>query len=425
MIFNLIFGILKSSFDLLKEMAPYLVFGFLSAGILREFISAEKIAKHLGKSSLGSVVKAALFGIPLPLCSCGVIPPTMALRNAGASKGSVLSFLIATPTTGVDSIFATYSLLGPVFAVYRVVASFLAGLFSGFSANLLDTHSALPPKTEKHTTQTSVKIKIGFFSRVQKIFSYAFLELMSDIGKWLVIGILIGGVITYLIPADFFQTSFTSPWQALLLILIVSVPLYVCATGTIPIAAALMLKGLNPGAAFVLLLAGPATNAVTITVISKYLGKKTTAIYLVTLVLSSLGLGFLLDFIWTRFDLAFSFQHHINHQMLPGWLEIGSAVFLTVLLLYALIKNQFVSSANKKEEIIVKDTDKETDLLVPGMTCNNCVNHVKNALVNLSGINNVDIDLKSKNVRIIHNNNITKDQMVLAVENSGYTVSNK
>ncbi|MBN2413332.1 permease [candidate division KSB1 bacterium] len=425
MIVNLIFGILKSSFDLLKEMAPYLVFGFISAGILKEFISAEKIAKHLGKSSLGSVLKAALFGIPLPLCSCGVIPPTMALRNAGASKGAVLSFLIATPTTGVDSIFATYSLLGPVFAVYRVIASFLAGIFSGFSANLLETKTALPAKPEKHKTLTNVKIKISFFNRIQKIFSYAFLELMSDIGKWLVIGILIGGVITYLIPADFFQTSFTSPWQALLLILIVSVPLYVCATGTIPIAAALMLKGLNPGAAFVLLLAGPATNAVTITVISKYLGKKTTVIYLVTLVLSSLGLGFLLDFIWTRFDLAFSFQHHMNHQMLPGWLEIGSAVFLTVLLLYVLIKNQFVSSAYKKEDIIVKDTDIETDLLVPGMTCNNCVNHVKNALINLSGINNVNIDLKSKNVKIIHKNNITKDQMVLAVENSGYMVSNK
>jgi len=425
MILDIMLGVLQSSFDLLKEMAPYLLFGFLSAGILKEFISAEKIAGHLGKSSLGSVVKAALFGIPLPLCSCGVIPPTMALRNAGASKGSVLSFLIATPTTGVDSIFATYSLLGPVFAIYRVFASFFAGIFSGFSANLLESKNAAPPNPAKHTTQTNIKIKISLLSRIQKIFSYAFVELMSDIGKWLVIGILIGGVITFLIPADFFQSSFTSPWQALLLILLVSVPLYVCATGTIPIAAALMLKGLNPGAAFVLLLAGPATNAVTITVISRYLGKRTTVIYLVTLVLSSLGLGFLLDFIWTRFDLAYSFQHHMGHQMLPGWLETGSAVVLTVLLLYVLIKNQIVSSAHKKEEFIVKDSDIQTDLIVPGMTCNNCVNHVKNALVNLSGIENVAIDLKTKNVTIVHNNNITKNQMVLVVEKSGYQVTNK
>jgi len=424
MILNIFIGILKSSFDLLKEMAPYLLFGFLSAGILREFISAEKIAKHLGKSSLGSVVKAALFGIPLPLCSCGVIPPTMALRNAGASRGSVLSFLIATPTTGVDSIFATYSLLGPVFAVYRVIASFLAGIFSGFSANLLDTKASLPPKQEKQITQANVKIKLGFVNRIKKIFDYAFVELMNDIGKWLIIGILIGGIITYLIPPDFFQTSFTSKWQAILLILIVSVPLYVCATGTIPIAAALMLKGLNPGAAFVLLLAGPATNAVTITVISKYLGKKTTVIYLVTLILSSLGLGLLLDYIWTHLNLDYSFHHHMEHQMLPVWLEIGSAVILTLLLIFVLTKNHIVS-LTKQEEIIVQDSDKQTDLIVPGMTCNNCVTHVKNALVKLSGVENVNIDLKNKNVKIIHTNIVNKDKMVLAVEDSGYQVSNK
>jgi len=138
MIIEIIQGILISSFKLLAAMAPFLLFGFLFAGILNEFISADKIARHLGKRSFASVIKAALFGIPLPLCSCGVIPPTMALRKSGASRGAVLSFLIATPTSGVDSIFATYSLLGPFFAAYRVAASFVAGIFSGVMANFID-----------------------------------------------------------------------------------------------------------------------------------------------------------------------------------------------------------------------------------------------------------------------------------------------
>jgi len=423
-IIDFVFGVLKSSYILLMEMAPYLLFGFLSAGILREFISTEQIARHLGKNSFGSVVKAALFGIPLPLCSCGVIPPTMTLRNAGASRGSVLSFLIATPTTGMDSIFATYSLLGPVFAVYRVVASFFAGIFSGIAVNLFDRGSAdaVPlPQPQAAVSGT----KPGLLTRIYKILHYAFVELLSDIGKWLLIGIVIGGLITWLIPPDFFQSTFTSRWQAILLILLVSIPLYVCATGSIPIAAALMMKGLNPGAAFVLLLAGPATNAVTITVISRYLGKKTTLIYLSTLIISSMGFGFLLDFIWNRFDLAFSFHHHHHHQMLPGWVNTTAALFLTVMLTFVLVK-RFISERQKRIEASnMQVNDKSTDLLVPGMTCNNCVTHVKNALVKLAGVESVTIDLSSKLVRVQHTGSIGKQELALAVENSGYKVTNK
>ncbi len=423
MIIDFIFGVLKSSFVLLLEMAPYLLFGFLGAGLLREFISTEQIARHLGKNSFGSVIKAALFGIPLPLCSCGVIPPTMTLRNAGASRGSVLSFLIATPTTGVDSIFATYSLLGPVFAVYRVIASFIAGLFTGIVANLFDKNSAANstmPQKDTNITNT----RPGLLTRIYNIFHYAFVELPGDIGKWLLVGILVGGLITWLIPPDFFQSTFTSQWQAMLLILLVSIPLYVCATGSIPIAAALMMKGLNPGAAFVLLLAGPATNAVTVTVISRYLGKKTTLIYLSTLIISSMGLGFLLDFIWTQFNLAYSFHHHHNHQLLPEWLNAASTIFLSAMLAFVLVK-RYITSRQKPIKVNTRQvTDKSTELLVPGMTCNNCVTHVKNALVKLAGVENVDIDLGSKRVRVQHTGSISKTELALAIENSGYQVAN-
>jgi uncharacterized protein len=416
-VINIIIGILNSSLDLLIAMAPYLLFGFLFAGILKEFISAEKIAKHLGKSSVGSVVKAALFGIPLPLCSCGVIPPTMALRKAGASRGAVLSFLIATPTSGVDSIAATYSLLGPFFAVYRVVASFFAGIFSGIVANVLDKEENKGPdsgdlENEKHVTKT-------LFSRLESIFHYAFIELLTEIGKWLVIGIFVGGLITYLIPESFFTNSLFYGWKAILLMLVVSVPLYVCATGSIPIAAALLMKGINPGAAFVFLLAGPATNAVTMTVITKYLGKKTALIYITTLVMSSLAFGLFLDLVWDSWGLS-PITHFHGHSMVPYWLELASATVLAGLLFYLFIKNSFLF--NKKEFVQKDKNNVVSNFNVPDMTCNNCVQHVEKALLGVDGVENVTIDLGTKKVNIEHADKATKQKLIDAINNSGYSV---
>ncbi len=213
---DIVSGILKESYDLLNAMSPYLLFGFFFAGILHIFFSSEVIARHLGKSSFLSVVKAALFGIPLPLCSCGVLPAAMSLRREGASKGAIMSFLISTPTTGVDSILATYSLLGGLFAVYRVIASFFAGVFSGVLANIFTRHEEslteekeekckLCDEREEHTHTAGFKIKGAF--------SYAFGELLQDVGKWLVLGIIIGGCIAYFIPEEFIHNYLGSGWQ--------------------------------------------------------------------------------------------------------------------------------------------------------------------------------------------------------------------
>lgn len=414
---NIIIGILSSSLDLLIAMAPYLLFGFFFAGILNEFISAEKIAQHLGKSSIGSVVKAALFGIPLPLCSCGVIPPTMALRKAGASRGAVLSFLIATPTSGVDSIAATYSLLGPFFAVYRVVASFFAGIFSGIVANLLDKGTDQEPKSGPVSTSEQTNKTVS--ARIKSIFYYAFIELLSEIGKWLVIGIFVGGLITYLIPESFFTESIFSGWKAILLMLVVSVPIYVCATGSIPIAAALLLKGINPGAAFVFLLAGPATNAVTMTVITKYLGKKSAFIYIATLIMSSLAFGLLLDLLWGHWGLSTTTHFH-GHSMIPRWLEIASALVLSGLLLFVFIKN--ISIFNKKEFIQKDKNNMVSNFNVPNMTCNNCVQHIEKALLSVDGVENVIIDLGTKKVNIEHADKATKQKLLDAINDAGYSV---
>lgn len=412
-----IVGIFNSSFTLAKEMAPYLLFGFLVAGILNEFITPEKIARHLGRSSFGSVFKAALFGVPLPLCSCGVIPPTMALRKGGASPGAVLSFLIATPTSGVDSIAATYSLMGPFFAAYRVAASFFAAILTGTVANVLKLPGGEPVEKSIGTDDHDLS---PLWKRILRVFHFGFIKLISDIGKWLVIGILIGGAITYFLPADFFSSTLRSGLVNILLMLVVAVPLYVCATGSIPIAAALMLKGLNPGAAFVFLLAGPATNSVTITVISKLLGKKSTIVYLAGIIFSSVALGLLLDLLWNRLGLgiAFAHHHHHHHQLLPMWLQWGSAVALLSLLAIPSI-SAFIKKFMKPQPLSVS-TDMTSTLYVPGMTCNNCVAHVKKAAESVDGVEQVAVDLKTKKVEIHHADRATREKITKAIHEAGY-----
>ena len=210
----------------------------------------------------------------------------------------------------------------------------------------------------------------------------------------------------------------------IVLMVIISIPIYVCATGSIPIAAALMIKGLNPGAAFVFLLAGPATNSVTITVISKFLGKKSTIIYLSTLVLSSIGLGLLLDAMWGRFGFGESILPQHQHEILPGWLEWTSSVFLLFLLALPIILKLF-SSIKKDKSNPKPETDMQSTLIVPGMTCNNCVNHVKNAVERVSGVDDVNIDLKTKKVSISYQENVDLVQLVQAIENSGYDVQDQ
>lgn len=423
MIIDIAKGIIVSSFELFAAMAPYLLFGFLFAGILNELISAEKIARHLGKSSFGSVIKAALFGIPLPLCSCGVIPPTMALRKNGASRGAVLSFLIATPTSGVDSIFATYSLLGPFFAAYRVAASFITGIFSGSMANLLDRKNSEPAKTPNDDEKIT-NTNISPIRRAVNILHYAYIELLGEIGRWLLIGILIGGIITFAIPDSFFSTQLFSGWKAMLMMLIVSVPIYVCATGSIPIAAALMLKGMNPGAAFVFLLAGPATNAVTMTVISRYLGKKTAAIYITTLAISTIVFGLLLDAVWEKLGLSIALQH-IGHNILPLWLQWTSAFLLLALLTIALLLRIDPNFFSKNKPILTGGSEMLSTFNVPDMSCNHCVMSIENALKTVEGIDNIVITLGTKEVKIEHAQNLQKSLMIQAIKGAGYSVADE
>ena len=339
-------GVLRESLILLNRMSVYLLFGFFVAGVLHIFINTKTIARHLGKGSFASVVKASLFGIPLPLCSCGVLPAALSLRKDGASKGSVLSFLISTPTTGIDSIFATYALLGGFFAFYRVVASFLAGCLAGITANIflkdkeqIDSEKE-SPKCKLCTDENHSHQSHSLIDRVKGVFSYAFGDLLEDVGPWLVGGLLIGGLITYLMPESFIQSYIGSGIKSMVIMFIVGIPMYVCSSGSIPIAAALMLKGMSPGAAFVFLLAGPATNSVALTVIGKKLGKSTVFIFLMSIIVCGFGLGILLDHIWQYLNMKTLEQVMQHARVFPRYVEIAASIVLVACVLRTFVRTK-------------------------------------------------------------------------------------
>lgn len=338
-IWNALMGVLAASWELFLEMSPYLLLGFLFGGILHIFISVQKIARHLGGASFWSVLKATLIGIPLPLCSCAVIPTAASIRQSGASKGATLAFLISTPTTGVDSILATYSLLGPVFTLYRIAASFLAGFTAGVGANIFDKEK--PEDKNKITNNNCVVCgnptddahTHGFWARTWAMIAYSFGELVGDIGKWLVIGTLIGGAIAYFVPPQIIGMYFKSPILQMLVMLAIGIPLYICATGSLPIAAALVAKGISPGAALVFLIAGPATNAATVTVVAKTLGKRSLAIYLTSIAIVSLGMGFLYNVLFPSGMVFSSSGKIVGLFELPPLVKTISAIILSALIL--------------------------------------------------------------------------------------------
>ncbi|WP_425402585.1 SO_0444 family Cu/Zn efflux transporter [Geopsychrobacter electrodiphilus] len=287
---------------ILLEAAPYVLFGFFAAGLLKALVPEDVVVRHLGKSSSGSVFKAALFGVPLPLCSCGVIPAAIGLRKQGASKGAAASFLVSVPETGVDSIAITWALLGPLMAVVRPIAAFLTATITGLLINLLPEEPL--DKALAASCECSVPgcadaghqhVEASLWSRVRAGQAYAFGDLLGDIGKWLLLGVLLAAVISHLVPEVLIARYLGSEFVSLLIMLLVGIPLYICASASTPIAAALILKGLSPGAALVFLLAGPATNAATLTLVLRYFGRAATVIYLASLALCSLLFGFLLN----------------------------------------------------------------------------------------------------------------------------------
>ncbi len=404
-------GLSVETWGLLLEMAPYLLFGFFIAGILYVFMPKERIYRHFSKPSFASVVKASLFGVPLPLCSCGVIPVAAHLNKEGASKSSTISFLVSTPTTGVDSILATYSLLGPLFAIMRPIASLFAGILSGVLVNITEKEQtvSLPVKTFVCSTcNIVVPHSHNLSEKIKSIFRYGFLELVGDTSKWLIIGVVTGGIIGYFISPDIISKYLGRPQIAYPLMLVVGIPMYVCATGSIPIAASLILKGMSPGAGLVFLFVGPATNAATISFVGGKLGKRALFIYLFNIIFIAVIFGFIIDYIWRISGNNIAIITG-NMKMLPYWIKVASAVVLITLMLRGIFTK--TDKGIKGIGRIFK---------VPDMTCQCCVKTLKETLGQLDGVREVRVSLKKKEVEV--EGEVLESAIISSIEKAGYSV---
>jgi len=334
---------LAESWRLLLESAPYIIFGLLIAGLLKVFLSPSAVARHLGSGRIASVFKAALLGVPLPLCSCGVLPAAASIRKQGANKGATAAFMISTPESGVDSIVITYALLDPVMTVARPLAALASAAVTGVAVNLLeapdqqaeqtpdlscpvdgccDGQNCDPAEHANHHT-LGQKLKAGFI--------YALGELWGDLAGWFLLGLILAGLITALVPEDFLSRHLGGGLGSMLLMLAVGIPLYICATASTPIAAALILKGVSPGAALVFLLAGPATNLASLTVLWGVLGKRATAVYLTGIAVMSLICGLVLDQVFAALGLAPRALVGQAAELMPAWVELPAALVLLAL----------------------------------------------------------------------------------------------
>jgi hypothetical protein len=400
---------------LVGEMAPYLLFGFLFAGMLRVFMKNETVGKMLKENNFKSILNATLLGIPLPLCSCGVIPAGLSFRKNGASKGSTVSFLISTPQTGVDSILATYSLLGLPFALLRPFVALITGITGGVVTNIFNKEKEIKDHVTKEVTE-----KKGFAENIKEIFKYGFIELIQDISKWLIIGLLLAALMSVAIPDDFFVQYINKPWLNMLLVLAVSVPLYICATGSIPIAAVLMMKGLSPGAALVFLMAGPATNIATITVLANTLGKKTTAIYLSTIIAGALIFGYLTDAFLPSAWFTMTNHNHGDHHMLPEWLSTASAIALVLLIINGIIIRTIKKNEDKMKKAEFESLANIKKYKVEGMTCKNCKAHVEREVNSLQGVKEAIADYESGEL-IVTGDGLNDEKIKESVEKAGYS----
>lgn len=408
---------LHALLDILNEMSPYILLGFIIAGILHVFIRPEVMSRHLSGRGWKPVLKAALFGIPLPLCSCGVLPTAVALRRQGASKGAATSFLIATPQTGVDSIAATYALLGLPFAIVRPIAALVGAFIGGIAVDRTDNgdSDSTTPETGNPGIHRKDERPASFIGKIIESVRYGLVDMVASVGKWLVCGLIIAAIITVSVPDSLFLSLRDYPLPAMLVTVAIAVPMYICATGSIPIAMSLMLKGLSPGVAFVLLMAGPAANFASVMVLRKSLGTKATAIYIGAVVVTAIAFGMFIDTLlpvsWFMPTGQPSVQSDCHVQM--GWFETSCSVLLIGLLIYALIRNRRESrrfhSCCKQEctNNVECDTTKQniipmatTIYKVKGMSCNHCKATVEKAIAALPGVESVAVNLASGEVAV-------------------------
>lgn len=473
---------------LFSEMAPFLLLGFLLAGILHVWVPNHLYVPKISKPNFKSVLWSALFGIPLPICSCGVIPTSIALRKEGASKGASVSFLISTPATGVDSILATYSLLGGPFAILRPVAAFVTAMLGGLFTNVVtknepETGVAVVGEThEPHHEHEHCDCegdhcscsqeghdehsKKSFVQKVRETFEYGFVNMIGDVSKWLIIGLLLGALIAAFVPDDFFLFLHEYPLLCMVVVLVLAMPMYTCATGSIPLALALVEKGITPGAALVLLMAGPATSIASMLVVGKAFGKRTLAAYLTSIALGALFFGFVVDTFFMDTFLASMLPHASaechGHGVL-GVLDYICAGLFALLIVYAKFAHKGCGGhcgcgcenhdcccecSDGHEHCECGEHDEhhhhegechcnghhhehEEPVVVAyrvlGMSCSHCKACVEKATLRLDGVLSAEADVAGKVLRVRWHGDDDVDETALknAVEEAGFEFGGK
>ncbi|MBZ0267457.1 SO_0444 family Cu/Zn efflux transporter [bacterium] len=337
------------------EASPYILLGFVVAAGVHVLLPMQTVRRLFGTGRIRPVVMASLLGIPLPLCSCSVLPTALALRKRGASRGATLSFLVSTPETGIDSIALTWGLMDPLMAVFRPFSALVTALTAGFAADAwggpqetlpAPGEGEAPPEAKAgdtshdHDRLTADERAAGtagavpFVARLRRGFRSAFVEIFDETSHWMLAGLVISAVIAVVLPAEIVTRYLSSGPVPMLLMLVIGIPLYICASASTPIAAALVLKGLSPGAALVFLLAGPATNIGSLAILSRSFGRRVMVIYLTTIAVLSVGLGLVLDALY-GFSGIDPTAMIAEAEVVPLWLAIPAAIGFALLLAFS------------------------------------------------------------------------------------------
>jgi uncharacterized membrane protein YraQ (UPF0718 family) len=320
--------------------APYFLLGLFASAFIHYFLRNDLIKKMLGGKTVGNVVKAAAVGVPLPLCSCSVIPAAVTLKKNGASTAATSSFLISTPESGVDSIAMTYALIGLPMAIIRPIAAFATAFVAGVAQLVFKTDDDAP-QIEQEKKPCCKKNKAAEEKpSLKKSFKYAFVDLLDDMSGWLAFGLLLGAGLNMAVPDNFFQGLGSG--TSMLVMLGIGIPFYICASASTPIAASLIMKGMAPGSALIFLLVGPATNLSNIMIIQKYIGKKALMINIGAIIIVSVVFGVLVNMYMPTMDIMMKGHHHEH----TAWWQTALAVIFSVMMVVTLV-NKYIINRNQ------------------------------------------------------------------------------
>ncbi|MEW6515438.1 MAG: permease [candidate division FCPU426 bacterium] len=418
---SLISNYLFSLWSILTELAPWLFLGMAIAGLLKLFLPADFVSRHLGGRRLSSIFKTVAIGVPLPLCSCGVIPTALGLKKSGASDGATVGFLISTPQTGLDSVMVSASFFGWPFALFKVAAALVTGVVGGLVTHGLEGRpSASAPAPPPTPGPAASPARLSFTQGLKVFYSYTVEELLGGIYRYLAAGILIAALIAVVFPAQSLAhiPALQGP-LGMLLMLLISLPLYVCATGSVPIAASLIAAGLPLGSALVFLMAGPASNAATVGAVYRTLGWKNLAVYLATIVLGSMVFGWIFQTWLGGNSSGWILGLHHHHTASPVWQVVSALAAAALAALIArwswLDATAWLGRRSRRAQ------EERTSLPVAGMSCQSCARRVESALSKLPNVKNVSVDLEH-GCALVWGRDLEREQLARAVQEAGYQV---